>query len=147
MLTPRWAADRFTLLTLALLVLVTAAAWAGVVYQAASMAPMDMAGMDMPGMNMPRQTPPGRPLIDVAGLVPFVGAWGVMMAAMMLPSALPLILLYRTAASKQAAGSSRLLPTWTLVGGYLLVWIAFGVPVYIASQVVDATLASETALV
>src|SRR5436190_23468912 len=101
MLTPRWATDRFTRLTVVLLVLITAVAWVEVIRQASSMGPLDVGGMDMNG-----QMPATEPLIDAAGLVAFVGAWGVMMAAMMLPSALPMILLYRTAASKQAAGSS-----------------------------------------
>jgi predicted metal-binding membrane protein len=32
---------------------------------------------------------------DLAGAAGFIGAWVVMMAAMMLPSAAPLVLLYR----------------------------------------------------
>jgi predicted metal-binding membrane protein len=151
MLTPRRTVDRVTLLTVGLLVLVTVAAWIEVIRQAGSMGPADTGAMDMPGMTMPGATMPGQmpataPPIDPAGLVAFVGAWAVMMAAMMLPSALPLILLYRTAAAKQAPGGNPVSLTSFLVSGYLLVWVAFGVPVYVVTQVVDAVLASSMVL-
>src|SRR6266536_1118477 len=141
MLRPRWAVDRFTMLTAALLLLVTAAAWVGVVRQAGS-----MEAMNTDGMGMADQMPPAGPLIDAPGLVTFVGAWAVMMAAMMLPSALPMIVLYRTAARNQAARGNPHLAVWVLVAGYLLVWAAFGAPVYLASHVVEAALASDMAL-
>ena len=56
----------------------------------------------------------------------FVAAWTVMMIAMMLPSAAPMILLYARGVS---AGSTTL-----LVLGYLAVWAAAGVPAYIGSE-------------
>jgi predicted metal-binding membrane protein len=117
------------------------AAWVGVVRQAGSMGPMDMGDMDTAD-----PMPSAGSLVDAAGLLAFVGAWAVMMAAMMLPSALPMILLYRTAARNQAARGNPLLPTWALVAGYLLVWVVFGVPVYIASQVVGAVVGSDLAV-
>jgi predicted metal-binding membrane protein len=53
---------------------------------------------------------------------PWLGAWTAMMAAMMLPSASPLVLLY----AKQAnAGHSVL-----LMAGYLLVWATVGLAAY-----------------
>ena len=39
---------------------------------------------------------------DEAGIVGFVAAWTVMMVAMMLPSAMPFILLYQRGASRRA---------------------------------------------
>lgn len=65
-------------------------------------------------------SPPG---MD-AGPAAFLAGWTVMMTAMMLPSAAPLILLYRLGASPAA--------TLTLVAGYLLVWAAVGVAAYSA---------------
>jgi predicted metal-binding membrane protein len=59
----------------------------------------------------------GRPAIFFAG-------WLAMMAAMMLPSVAPLVLLYRQ------RGRIR------LVLGYLFVWAAAGIPVYALSQTV-----------
>ncbi len=59
----------------------------------------------------------------------FLGAWAVMMAAMMLPSALPMLLLYARAASSHAAAL-------VFAGGYLLVWTAFGAVAYLAFALV-----------
>jgi predicted metal-binding membrane protein len=53
----------------------------------------------------------------------WVGAWTVMMAAMMLPSTSPLVLLY--ARQSTVAGSALL-----LTAGYLLVWAAIGLAAY-----------------
>jgi predicted metal-binding membrane protein len=60
------------------------------------------------------------------GPVLFVLAWTVMMVAMMLPSASPLVLLYRRGASTA--------DTALLMAGYLTVWAAAGVPAYIAME-------------
>ena len=55
----------------------------------------------------------------------FLAGWVVMMAAMMLPSVAPLVLVYGR------SGRTR------LAIGYLLVWAALGVPVYMLAQAVD----------
>lgn len=57
-----------------------------------------------------------------SGLAWFIATWTVMMVAMMLPSAAPLVLLYRRGASALAAVR--------LVAGYLAVWGATGVAAY-----------------
>jgi predicted metal-binding membrane protein len=54
-----------------------------------------------------------------------------MMAAMMLPSAAPLVLLYRV-----AGPGTRAINTGFLAAGYLLVWAAFGLPVFFLQQVI-----------
>jgi predicted metal-binding membrane protein len=56
--------------------------------------------------------------------------WGIMMAAMMLPSALPMLLLYRTVRTRLADQRDVSIPTWAFVAIYLLIWLLFGVPVY-----------------
>jgi predicted metal-binding membrane protein len=61
-----------------------------------------------------------------AGPVTFVAAWGAMMAAMMLPSAAPLVLLYSRGGPARA--------TAALTAGYLLVWTLAGVPAYVAHE-------------
>lgn len=108
-----------SILTYMVLLALTGAAWAHVVWTAMT---DDMAGMDMV------MTPT---LVD--GLA-FVVAWGVMMAAMMLPSALPMITLY-AATQRGEPGAVRVpgapVATFTLV--YLAVWAATGVPMYGAS--------------
>jgi predicted metal-binding membrane protein len=99
------------------LLLITAGAWA---YVMTSMQGGDMAGMDM--VMAPT-------LVDG---VAYVVAWAVMMAAMMLPSALPMIGLYAgtlNAVSVLARAVS--VGLFALV--YLGLWTLTGVPVYLAS--------------
>jgi predicted metal-binding membrane protein len=52
--------------------------------------------------------------------------WAVMMTAMMLPSAAPLILLYASALRNQHTHSVGV-QLYALAGGYLVVWTAFSV--------------------
>jgi predicted metal-binding membrane protein len=52
--------------------------------------------------------------------------WAVMMAAMMLPSAAPTVLLYGAMVRKNAERGTALASVWTFVSGYLLAWAAFG---------------------
>jgi predicted metal-binding membrane protein len=62
----------------------------------------------------------------------FLVVWALMMAAMMLPAVAPLSSLYiRTF----AGGPWR--RTAMLVAGYLLVWVAVGIPVYVLARLVD----------
>jgi predicted metal-binding membrane protein len=51
--------------------------------------------------------------------------WAVMMAAMMLPSALPLLLLYDTAQRTRGQGTSG--HVYAMAAGYLLVWAFFSI--------------------
>src|SRR5438067_7995905 len=107
------ASDRSVRLTAALLLLVAAAAWAVVIVQAGSMAAMgttaDMGSGDMAGS-------PGA----LPGLAAFVAAWAVMMAAMMLPSAAPMVLLYGALARNRGASGAALAPTWAFAAVYLV---------------------------
>lgn len=82
------AADRATSLALLALALATAVAWAGLIWYP--------QGMDLAG---------------------FLTGWTLMMAAMMLPSIAPLVLLYRGSRTMMAAG-------------YLLVWGIVGIIPY-----------------
>lgn len=63
--------------------------------------------------------------------VTFTFQWGVMMTAMMLPSAMPMILLYRLVANRRSAGE-RAIPVALFAGVYLLIWTLTGVVVYAA---------------
>jgi predicted metal-binding membrane protein len=98
---------------------ITMAAWVHVVWSA--MAMDDMAGMDM--------------VMSPAwfdGLA-FVAAWAVMMAAMMLPSALPMIGLY-AATQRDAPGVvPHAVPVALFTLIYLGLWTVTGVPIYFAS--------------
>jgi predicted metal-binding membrane protein len=123
----RLPAGRATLLVGAALAAVTLAAWVAFLAQSAS-----------PG-SMAMDTMSSGP--TVAGAVGFVGAWVVMMAAMMLPSAAPVVLLYRTAGANGRAAN-----TVPLVAGYLLAWAMFGAFVYAAQQTLGAAIHSSSTL-
>jgi predicted metal-binding membrane protein len=53
--------------------------------------------------------------------------WAVMMAAMMLPSALPLLLLYDNAQRRRTGSVTVSLNVYAMAAGYLFVWAAFSV--------------------
>jgi predicted metal-binding membrane protein len=81
--------------------------------------------------------------------VAYVAAWAVMMAAMMLPSAAPMIGLYaatqRTTSSAPARGAA----VAAFASAYLALWAVTGLPIYLASVALMAvsprTLAYVTA--
>lgn len=125
----RVPADRATLLVGVALAAVTVAAWTAV------LAPAVASGGSMAIDTTPA---PGPALAGAAG---FVGAWVVMMAAMMLPSAAPLVLLYRA-----AGADARAVNAGPLVAGYLLVWAAFGGLVYAAQQALGTLTHASPAL-
>ena len=82
------------------------------------------AGMglhEMNGMLMPMRSAPWT--IGYAALV--LGMWAAMMAAMMLPSAAPMILTYGTIARARRARGDLAVASGVFVAGYVLVWAAF----------------------
>src|SRR5579859_4598397 len=71
------------------------------------------------------------PGTDLGGLGWFVGVWVTMMAAMMLPSASPMVLLFARVSRERARKDlAELVPSWMFVAGYLLVWTAVGLTAY-----------------
>jgi predicted metal-binding membrane protein len=112
----RWRRRENLLPGLALIVL-AAAGWAYVAYQAGSMQNMGSAvgGMAMGG---------------IGETVLFLSAWAVMMVAMMVPATLPLILLYRTIARNRLSGVQAQVGVVALLVGYIAVWTAVGLPAY-----------------
>lgn len=103
-----------------LLFAVTALAWLGVVRADAA-------------MSMSHGPAP----FSFGAMVGFTIQWGVMMAAMMLPSAAPMILLYRGAANT----GGRALPAELFALAYVAIWLLTGIPVYAASVLVAAVAA------
>ena len=78
--------------------------------------------MPMAWMRMPGQTWPG-------AAASFLGMWVVMMAAMMLPSLVPMLWRHRQTFGK--TGETRLVRLTALVGvGYFLVWTMFGMAAF-----------------
>jgi predicted metal-binding membrane protein len=67
----------------------------------------------------------------------FVAAWGVMMVAMMLPSAIPMISLYAVLRRNGSRTGQRAVSESVFTLVYIAVWVAVGVPVYIASVVIS----------
>lgn len=119
----------FLLLSLAIL---TAGAWGLTLYQAFVMAePMGIAvpsGSAMDGMSGVAMTGMPEPGWSLPGAVAFVTMWTVMMAAMMLPAMTPMVLTFAAAQARRTR--NMVIPTWTFVAGYLLVWLAAGLLVY-----------------
>ena len=98
---------------------ITGLAWAYMFYLAAQMGDASMAS-EMSAMAVPQMQAWG--ITDLA--LTFV-MWSVMMVAMMVPSAAPMILIFAKVGRNQGSGPSPLAPTVAFVGGYLLVWTAF----------------------
>jgi predicted metal-binding membrane protein len=114
--------DRAGVLTSVVLLALAAAAWARVL-----LVPMVD---DMPGMGMV-MTP-----TVVDGLA-YVAAWTIMMAAMMLPSALPMIGLY-AAMQRNASPRGRVVAVVLFTSIYLGLWALTGVPIYLGSVALGA---------
>ena len=112
---------------LLLLVLLPAASWLWIVMMA-----RDMYG-PMTGASAWMMTPRW----DVAHLLLLWAMWAVMMTAMMLPSASPLVLLYGAAVRRTVADASPR-RIYALAAGYLALWALFS----LAATVIQRVLAS-----
>jgi predicted metal-binding membrane protein len=69
---------------------------------------------------------------ELSALPSFIGIWTVMMAAMMLPSAVPLVAAVARASSVRDGGR---IASALVAGVYLLVWAAFGAAVFAVREV------------
>jgi predicted metal-binding membrane protein len=110
---------------LGVLALLFAASVAGTMMWCGSMSAMD--GMPMSGgwtMSMMWMRMPGQTWLGAAAA--FLGMWMVMMAAMMLPSLMPMLWRYRRAIRQTAKRR----PGWLAMlagAGYFFVWALFGI--------------------
>src|SRR5262249_19285334 len=109
--------DRTSAITSLVLLLLAALAWIDVIRSSLG-APDMMMTMFMP--------------ITISDALAFVLSWGVMMTAMMLPSALPMIGLYGATQRRQAGTMPKGVPVAVFTFVYLAVWAASGIPVYVA---------------
>jgi predicted metal-binding membrane protein len=92
---------------------------------------------DMPGMAMGEGTSAAMHDMVMAAMAPMAWTpgyaglmfvmWWIMMMAMMLPSAAPMILLFAMINRKQREHGAPYVPTGIFAAGYLLVWGAFSV--------------------
>jgi predicted metal-binding membrane protein len=96
-------------------------AWAYLIYLVSEMPTM---ASKTAAMSMAMPSDHAWELLDFTAMYVM---WSVMMVAMMLPSATPMILLYEQINRKRESQSKTRNPIALFVGGYLLVWIGFSV--------------------
>src|ERR687887_2863550 len=70
------------------------------------------------------------PGTDLGGLGWYVGVWVTMMAAMMFPSAAPMVFLFHRVSSERAKRGQPIVPTWVFALSYLAVWTTYGLLAY-----------------
>jgi predicted metal-binding membrane protein len=79
------------------------------------------------------------PGTDLGGLGWYVGIWVTMMAAMMLPSVTPMVLVFaRVSRERHRQGRAAFIPTWVFLAGYLAAWTAYGLIAYGVFRLVTA---------
>jgi predicted metal-binding membrane protein len=114
-LTP--ARNRIGVVTSIILLLIAAVAWVDVIRSSLG-APDMMMTMFMP--------------MTMADGLAFVASWAIMMTAMMLPSAIPMIGLYGATQRGEATTAPKGVPVAVFTLVYLVMWAASGIPVYVA---------------
>lgn len=113
------AARRPNVIALAAIILTVAAAW---IYLVKAPMPGSMSGEGMAGMAMTAPSLGTWSALD--GLLLFA-MWAVMMVAMMLPSAAPMILLFSRIGATRSARAGASTPVLFFALGYLIVWWSF----------------------
>lgn len=89
--------------------------WAYLIYQDWAMRHMDIVEMAMPGMGA----------WGVSDLLLVFAMWSIMMVAMMLPAAMPMVMLFAMANRQRQAQRGSVVPAWIFVAGYLTIWTGF----------------------
>jgi predicted metal-binding membrane protein len=122
------------------LLILTVIAWVLAIRQTTQMGAMS----GMSGRGMMPALDSSSPLTDLAGaltLAVFLPMWTTMMAAMMLPSLTPMVLLFDRVSRSTAGNVSpvlKALPTALFVTGYLLIWTAFGIVAFASGAALNA---------
>jgi predicted metal-binding membrane protein len=93
------------------------------------------AGMDMGMVGMAMAPMPWTPSYALL----MFAMWSIMMIAMMLPSAAPMVLLFTTIKRKHEASSTPAVGAGTFVAGYLVVWAAFSLAATLAQWGLERT--------
>lgn len=128
-----------TVVTGAALFIVAGLSWVLVVHQAS-----EMPGMSMEASGMVMAESPSSGIFAEA--TAYLLAWGVMMAAMMLPSATPMITLYGTVHRKRTQDRNAGVPVALFTLVYLVVWLAFGIPVYLLGVALEGAASASPAV-
>jgi len=116
---------------LVLLLALATAAWAVLVWQ----------GHDV-SMDKPMASPTAWGLDALL----FLALWVVMMVAMMLPTAAPMILAFHSVHARNHQPDNAFVSTWVFLAAYLLVWASSGITAYagvLAAAAVHPALADE----
>jgi predicted metal-binding membrane protein len=118
-------------------------AWLYLVHLSATMPGMDMA--DMPGTAMP-----GVHAWDPVEVVLLFVMWAVMMVAMMVPAAAPMVLTFARVQRQRQEQDRATVPTVVFLLGYVLVWTAYAAVAALAqwrlheAGLLSATMASTS---
>jgi predicted metal-binding membrane protein len=105
-----------------------AASWAWLIYQHWAMQHMDIVEMAMPSTG---------PWSAEDLMLIFV-MWAIMMVAMMLPSALPMLLVYCRVVASRGANAPPGIRTGVFAAGYLFAWTVFSASATLAQWVLHA---------
>jgi predicted metal-binding membrane protein len=126
--------------------LVCALSWAWLVGQARQMASTPAHIAQMSGA-MASMAPMGPPPLSIAYFAGALVMWTLMMVAMMLPSAAPMILLYARVAGGTRTQGGALAPTLLFAAVYVAVWTGFsGLAAAAQTGLVSAGVLSATRL-
>ncbi len=123
--------DRF--IVIAGLAIVIAAAWVWILFGAGvdDQTTMDMPQQQMAGMSshsMSDMSMVMTPAVWTLGYAILIFTmWWIMMVAMMLPSATPMLLLFARVNRKEKSGGRPYVPTAVFAAGYLTAWGAFSI--------------------
>ena len=96
------------------IILLTVLTWSYIFYLN-SAAAMPMNEISMPQMNS----------WNLNDFLAIFIMWSVMMTAMMIPSAAPMILVFASVYHKRKLSGNDFVPTWIFLLGYLLIWTGF----------------------
>jgi predicted metal-binding membrane protein len=134
---PRLGRERGTIITVLAVIGLSIAAWVVVVADAmrADSMSMDSTPSTMGDMSMGASSGTA----SASAALVFLIAWGIMMAAMMLPSAAPMIGLYGAIHRNAERTGQGGVATGLFALVYVLAWLLFGLPVY-GAQVAIAVL-------
>lgn len=116
-------------LILALLSLLTVAAWAFLLWF-----PLPMQDTMGTGLTMGLS----------AGL--FLAIWLIMMVAMMFPSASPMIMMFSRIYEGKRQKGQTFVPTWIFISAYLLIWLGFGIVAYAVALTIQELSRTSPAL-
>ena len=116
-------AQRQNLIIIAMMAALAGLAWTDTYFRAQDMGDMSVTSMEAMSTNQ-------RSFWADAAL--FLPMWAIMMAAMMLPSMMPMVVIFSTIHRNRRAKSQAYIPTWVFLTGYMIVWVCSGVPGYLA---------------